>query len=177
MTASSRKHFACFHPTDINVPNIKISFYNIRSLSAYRTDRAGYKRYSKVIQNITDLLTSSHILCLQETHLLINDDFSLRKEFKDYKFFYNNLGGAGGLLTLIHSSVCKFYDISEIPLASVTKGRVQALRFDSAAASDRYDLPFNLINWHFEGAKVAQVRSLLKIDNSVRNIGGGTVIL
>lgn len=173
MTASSRKHFACFHPTDINVPNIKISFYNIRSLSAYRTDRAGYKRYSKVIQNITDLLTSSHILCLQETHLLINDDFSLRKEFKDYKFFYNNLGGAGGLLTLIHSSVCKFYDISEIPLASVTKGRVQALRFDSAAASDRYDLPFNLINWHFEGAKVAQVRSLLKIDNSVRNIGGG----
>jgi hypothetical protein len=159
----------------MNIPNVKITFYNIRSLSAYRKDKTGKNRYKKVISNITSLLQNSHILCLQEVHLLPLDDFSLRKEFKDYLFYYNNSesGSAGGTLIMIHPSVNKFYDISPIPLDSCVKGRVQALRFDPPVGSIRNDQPFNLINWHLEGDKYSQLNSLLNINNAVRTIGGG----
>ena len=166
-------HFAHYVPTDLNIPNIKISFYNVRSLSAYRIDSTGAKRYKRVIQNISELLRTNHIVCLQETHLLPLDDFSLRKEFKNHKLYYNNLDRAGGMLSLVHPSVLKCFDLTVIPLPACTRGRVQAFRFDPTFAGHRYDHSLNLISWHFEGDKIAQVKSLLRINKEVRTIGGG----
>ena len=84
----------------------------------------------------------------------------------------------------------KFFDLTVIPLPACTKGRVQAFGFDPTFAGHRCDhsfiylkffqmaiefwkCSFNLINWHFEGDKIAQVRALLCINEEVRTIGGG----
>ena len=77
------------------------------------------------------------------------------------------------MLTLVHHSVFKFFDLTVIPLPACTKGRVQAFGFDPTFAGHRCDHSFNLINWQFEGDKIAQVRALLCINEEVRTIGGG----
>ena len=129
-----------------------------------------------MISNIKSVLNNTHILCLQETHLLLYDDFSLKDEFKNYSIYYNNLGKAGGTMIICHKSIHKYYDILNIELGAPAKGRVQAIRLnpvDPVIGKTRYDLPINIINWHLEGDKIAQLEELLSINNKVRAIAGG----
>jgi hypothetical protein len=167
-------HYA---PSGHNVPNLKITYYNTRSLSAYTKGKHGIIRRNRVIRNIKSILNNSHILCLQETHLLPYDDFTLRSELKNYKICYNNLGTAGGTMIILHTSVLKFYDIIEFKLGKNALGRVQALRLNpvrqKGAGTQRYDLPLNIINWHLEGDKNAQLSTLLRVNSKVRTIAGG----
>jgi hypothetical protein len=125
------------------------------------------------------ILNYSHILCLQETHLFLFDDFSLREHFKNYNIYYCNGDGGGGLCILSHKSLRNHYDIKEYVLGQDAVGRVQGIRYDPIIQSngDRQVSPFNVLNWHFEGDKIAQMKTLLRIRVSVRTIGGGVAIL
>jgi hypothetical protein len=109
--------------------------------------------------------------------LLPYNDFTLRSELNKYKIYYNNLGTAGGTMIIIHTSVIKFYDIIKFKLGKAALGRVQAFRLNpvrqKGAGTQRYDLPLNIINWHLEGDKNAQLSTLLRVNSKVRTIAGG----
>ena len=79
-------------------------------------------------------------------------------------------------MIICHNSVAKYYDILDIELGAAALGRVQAIRLNPVAPTlgkRRYDLPLNIINWHLEGDKVAQLKTLLSVNNEVRAIAGG----
>jgi exonuclease III len=149
----------------------------VRSLSAYATKKFGRTRKRRLIRNFEAILNHSHVLCLQETHLLPYDDFSLKDHFPSYDIFYSNGEGWGGLCTISHKSLRNFYDIKEYELGRNAAGRVyvQGVRYNpiSTTFNNKQTDPFNILNWHFEGDKVAQMKTLLRVKRGVRTIGGG----
>jgi exonuclease III len=153
---------AWYVPSTHNFPNIRVTYYNTRSLSAYATKNSGRIRKKRLIRNFEAILNYSHILCLQETHLLPLDDFSLKDHFTNYNIYYSNGNGWGGVCIISHKSLRNFYDITPFDLGKDAIGRVQGIRYDPIRnRNNKQVAPFNVLNWHFEGDKIAQMSFLI----------------
>ena len=129
------------------IPHPRIIFYNLNSLSAHPQDREGRHRKARVLKHIAELLKACDILCLQETHLGEMDNITLTTHFKNHLVFHNNLQlGRAGTTMLVSKDFASGYDISEVGLGEVAKGRVQALRFASLLFPHKARASFNVVN-------------------------------
>ena len=130
---------------DITIPHASITSFNITSSSAYHTNNQSRERYIKLVKIIKFLLSTSHVLCLQETKLGRFDKTYLKGELPNHTILYNNFRkGQAGTIIIISNSLHKTFHIIPIDLPPVTEGYVQAIRFEPRDGNN--SLPFNIVN-------------------------------
>jgi ribonuclease HI/exonuclease III len=164
-----------YQPTT-KIPHITAASININSLSSNPTDPKSTKaqRHRYVIDTITTLLSTNHILMIQETHLATNDERSLAKDFPDHTILYNNgsLGRAGTII-MLHNTLKQTYHIRPRKLDHPAAGRVQVVRLypkltrEGDAPRNHKSYPIQLINFylpaHSHNEKRAPLQALLQL--------------
>ena len=148
----------------------------MNSLSANSTDPKSSKatRHRYVLETITSLLSTNHILLIQDTRLATYDERSLSKDFPDHTILYNNdtLGHAGTII-MLHNSLKQTYHIRTRKLDHAAAGRIQVVRLYprrtrvAGAQLDHTSYPIQLLNFylpaHSHPAKRAPLQALLQL--------------
>ena len=158
---------------DITIPHASITSFNITSSSAYHTNNQSKGRYIKLVKIIKFLLSTSHVLCLQETKLGRFDKTYLKGELPNHTILYNNFRkGQAGTIIIISNSLHKTFHIIPIDLPPVTEGYVQAVRFEPKDGNN--SLPFNIVNVYNDPAKMLNTfHPILKLHPGVHHFFAG----
>ena len=107
------------NPNRLNttIPHYSFSTYNIHSLSAHNPDSSSNRnrRYHKILANIKQCLTTSHIVAIQESMLSPYDNIALREALPHHHIYYNNkASNSGGTLIIILRSILNYYSIEQV---------------------------------------------------------------
>jgi ribonuclease HI/exonuclease III len=163
-------------PLSFTLPTPRITSHNIRSLSAHATSATGAARFARVIKHIKQLLVASDILCLQETHLGLNERSVLNRYLPGHSIHYNNLKwGHAGTLVIVSPSYARLFRITPITLARPARGRLQALLFSSRSHPHTPRASFRLINTYLSSgyspsameAKFRQLKTLRSLPSPI----------
>ena len=155
-----------------HIPHPRIKFHNVNSLSAHPQDKEGQKRKRRIIKHITELLKGTDILCLQETHLGSRDSITLTTNFRNHLIFHNNLSlGKAGTIIMVCKEYASGYDINQLEMGEVAKGRVQNLHFSSRIFPHKAKASFNVVNVYLSAGnshaqRCRELASLSKLERT-----------
>ena len=117
-----------FHNSSLPVP--RIISYNVNSLSYYSTSPDLVHRRNIVSSCLRDLLSSSDILCLQETNLSTSEALALSSILPNSAVSLNNFKMHEAGTAIIDSpAVLCHYIPADVPLPANLKGYVQLRRY------------------------------------------------
>ena len=132
-----------------NIPTPRITSTNAHGLSCHSLFGPGRKRHYKVIESIKPLLPKTDVLCIQETHLPINEKYILQQSFTNWKIFYSNKEtGKAGCATLVSPFYQKHYHIHQHinTKPSYTNGHILSITFTPKHYSPHTPHTFQVIN-------------------------------
>ena len=132
-----------------DIPNIPIVTYNMNGASHYATDRSGMARARRVRANIKALARHAKIILLQETHLNPTEHQAFQGILPGWLAIYNNYSAnKWGVVTLIHPSIHKFYEVGNVCDYGNSPGLLKGRVAITSLSSPKYPRKMYIVNMY-----------------------------